>query len=388
MGFLDTFIRRGPAARIHATLAAVEDLLRSDRGSPRDEPRVDDPRYLEAARILRAALRELSEQQRQASELGGYLWNELGNTLARQWPAFADEALCAHENALAAARGEAAYWYDLGLCHKYAGRFAQGVEANRRSLRLRSKDEGALWNLGICATGAGDQDTAAEAWRGLGIEIERVDGEIRSVGRVMAQVRLSERGPIAAPGDGDPESFEYLWIGRLGPAHGRILSPTVGDFFADVGDVVLHDGAPAGYRGEGESKVPRFPVIALLRPGTLRTFRFAAAQPGRGGIANLEEDLGSGAVYVHTEQVDWICRECARDGRVAHRHERQKPDPRIVYGKLIVEERELPLFRDALDRALAKKEDLALYCPALHRALGDETRAAADAAAWKGLEVN
>ena len=201
MGFLARFRGRGALARIHATLAAVEDLLRPDLGSPRDEPRVDDPRYLEAARMLRAA-------------------------------------------------------------------------------------------------------------------------------------------------------------------------------------------APAGYRDDGESKVPRFPVIALLRRGTLRTFRFAAAQPGRGGIADLEEHLGPEAVYVHSEQVDWICRGCARDGRVPHRHERQKPDLRIVYGKLIVEERELSLFRDALDRALAKKEDLALYCPALHRALGDEARAAADDAAWTGLELN
>jgi len=388
MGFLPRFRGRGAPARVQAALAAVEDLLRLDRGSPRDEPRVDAPRYLEAARLLRAALQGLSEQQRQACELGACLWNELGNTLARQWPEFADEALRAHENAIAAAPGEASYLYDLGLCHKYAGRFAQGVEANRLSLRLRSGDEGALWNLGICATGAGDQEAAAEAWQGLGIEVERVDGEVRSAGRVVAQVRLSERGPIVAPGAGDSESFEYVWIGRLGPAHGRILSPTVGDYFADVGDVVLHDGAPAGYRDDGESKVPRFPVIALLRRGTLRTFRFGAAQAGRGGIADLEEDLGPGAVYVHTEQVDWICRSCARDGRVPHRHERQKPDPRIVYGKLVVEERELPLFCEALDQALAKKEDLALYCPSLHRAVGDEARAAADEAAWKGLEVN
>jgi hypothetical protein len=338
--------------------------------------------------MLRAALQELSEQQRQASELGACLWNELGNTLSRQWPAFADEALRAHENAVAAAPGEASYLYDLGLCHKYAGRFAQGVEANRLSLRLRGGSEGALWNLGICATGAGDQEAAAEAWQGLGIEIERVDGEVRCVGQVIAQVRLSERGSIVAPGAGDPESFEYVWIGRLGPAHGRILSPTVGHFFADVGDVILHDGAAVGYRDDGERKFPRFPVMALLRRGTLRTFRFAAAQPGRGGVAGLEEDLGPETVYVHTEQVEWICRECARDGRVPHRHERQKPDARIVYGKLISEARELALFRDALDRALAKKEDLALYCPSLHRALGDEARAAADEAAWKGLEVN
>jgi hypothetical protein len=388
MGLLDRFRRRDGSAKVRATLVAIEDLLLPDRGSPRDEPRVDDPRYLAAARTLRAALDGLSERERRNPQLGGVLWNELGNTLARQWPAFADEALRAHENAIATAPGHASYLYDLGLCHKYAGRFAQGVELNRRSLRIRSGDEGALWNLGICATGAGDQDAAAEAWQGLGIKVERVDGEVRYAGRGTAQIRISERGPIVSPGDGDPDSFEYLWIARLGPAHGRILSPTSHDFFADVGDVVLHDGAAAGYRDDGERKVPRFPVMALLRRGTQRTFRFAAAQPGRGEIAALEKHLGPGTVYVHTEQVAWLCRACAHGGKVGHQHERLKPDSRIVYGKLVVEEGQFSAFRDKLDGALATRDDLALYSPGLHRASGDEARAVADESAWTALESN
>jgi hypothetical protein len=43
-------------------------------------------------------------------------------------------ALRAHENALEVAPENPSYLYDLGLCHKYAGRFAEGAEANRRSL--------------------------------------------------------------------------------------------------------------------------------------------------------------------------------------------------------------------------------------------------------------
>jgi hypothetical protein len=377
--------RKGASAKVHATLAAVEDLLRSDRGSPRDEPRAEDPRYLGAARILRTALDELTEPERQESTLGGRLWNELGGTLSRQWPGFPDEALDAHRNAIATAPENANYWYDLGLCHKYAGRFAEGVEANRRSLRLRGGDEGALWNLGICAAGARDPVAAREAWEGLGIDVEEIEGEIHYKGRGLVQVRVSERGPIVAPQEGDAGSFEYLWIARLGPAHGRILSPTVGNFFVDVGDVVLHDGAAAGYRVDGKQKVPRFPVMALLRRGTDRVFRFAGAQPGRGAIAALAEKLGAGSVYVHTEEVAWLCRECARGGKAGHQHEQLKPDARIVYGKLVIEEGQLATFREALDGALRARDDLALYCPELHQALGDEARAAADQKDWTVL---
>jgi hypothetical protein len=385
MGLLDRVWQRGAYAKVHATLTAVSDLLQSDRGSPRDEPRGQDPQYLAAARILRAALDSLSEQQRKDPMLGGRVWNALGNTLARQWPEFADEALRAHENAVAVAPNDPSYWYDLGLCHKYAGRFAEGVEANRRSLRLRSGDESALWNLGICAAGAGDQDAAMEAWKGLHIVVEVIDGEVRHTGRGIVQVRVTERGPMVSPGDGDPDACEYLWIARIGPAHGRILSPTVGNFFVDVGDVVLHDGAPVGYRDDGERRVPRFPVIALLRRGTQRSFRFAAAQPGRGEIAGLEKYLGEGSVYVHTEQVNWLCRECARGGKVSHQHERLKPDVRIVYGKLVVEQGELASFRAALDAVLGTRDDLVVYCPELHRTLGDEVRAAADENGWTAL---
>jgi hypothetical protein len=246
-------------------------------------------------------------------------------------------------------------------------------------------DEGSLWNLGICATGAGDREAAREAWEGLGIEVEEVGSEIHTKGAGVVQVRVSERGAIVAPREGDPESFEYLWMARLGPAHGRILSPTVGNLVVDVGDVVLHDGAAAAYRVDGKRKVPRFPLMALLRRRTNHVFRFAGAQPGRGAIAALEEKLGAGSVYVHTEQVAWLCRECARGGKAGHQHEQLKPDTRIVYGKLVIEEGRLATFREALDGALGARDDLALYCPELHQALGDEARAGADQEAWTAL---
>jgi hypothetical protein len=392
MGLLDTVLGRmtgGKERKARITLDAVEKLIGDDAGSARDEPRDQDPRYLEAARILRAALSRLTEVELKHALLGGALWRELGAVLARMWPAFGDEAVHAHEQALATMPNYPGFLYGFALTHKYAGRFTAGVELNRRALRcVGGRDESTLWNLGICATGAGDQDAALEAWTGLGIEVKRGEHEVVFAGiGGNAQVRLSERGPSTAPGDGDAESFEYLWIERLGPAHGRILSPTAGNFFADVGDVVLHDGAAAGYRDDGARKVPRFPVMALLRRGSLRTYRFIATQPEHGAVASLEEALGPDSVYVHTEQVEWFCRSCAQSGKVPHEHERRRTDSRIVYGKLVVEETQLEDFSEKLDVTLANRPELTLYSPGLHRALGDHERAGAEELSWNALEA-
>jgi hypothetical protein len=390
MGLLNTLIDRvagGHQRKARVTLDAVEKLIGDDAGSARDEPRDQDPRYLEAARILRAALAGLTEAERKHALLGGKLWWELGITLGRMWPAFADEAVHAHEQSVATMPNYPGFLYGFALTHKYAGRFTAGVELNRRALRcVGGRDESTPWNLGICATGAGDHDAALEAWLELGLKVERGDNEvIFQGGGGNVQIRLSERGPSTAPGDGDPNSFEYLWIERLGPAHGRILSPTAGDFFVDVGDVVLHDGAALGYRDDGERKVPRFPVMALLRRGSLRTYRFIATQPEHGAVASLN-DLGSDSVYVHTEQVDWFCRSCAQSGKVPHEHERRRADSRIVYGKLVVEEAQLEDFSEKLDVTLASRPELTLYSPGLHRALGDHERAGAEELSWSSLE--
>src|SRR5262249_36699162 len=148
-------------------LRRARELGREDGGSPRDERRSDDPRYLEVTRALREALEAMPERRRN-SRLSGTLWTELGSALARMWPEFAQEAVHAHEQALKADPDNPSFLYGFALAHKYAGRFAAGVELNRRAARLR-KSEAALWNLGICATGAGDDDAAIEAWTALGM---------------------------------------------------------------------------------------------------------------------------------------------------------------------------------------------------------------------------
>jgi tetratricopeptide (TPR) repeat protein len=384
MAFFKRFSRKRMAA-----LLADQELHKSDGGSPRDERRSNDQRYLDQVRTLREALDDFTEAERREDKLAGALWTALGGTLARMWPAFAAEAIHAHEQALACKPDSPAYLYNFALAHKYAGRFAEGVELNRRAAKLRKGDEATLWNLGICATGAGDDAAALQAWRELGMSVQSgPDGVVFQGPGGHAQVRVTDEGPIAEPMTGDPEGAEYLWMERLGPAHARILSPTLRNFYADVGDIVLHDGAALGYRDDGKSKVPRFPVLALLRRGTLRTFRFAGAQPERGQLALLAKDLGEDSVYVHSEMTSLLCAKCVREGAIGHIHEKLIPDRRIVYGKLVAEESALAAFREKLDAALARRPELALYAPSLHRALDDDDRADDERRLWSSLETN
>jgi tetratricopeptide (TPR) repeat protein len=348
----------------------IHKLIGEDQGSPRDESRATDPRYLAAADLLRKAL---ASREKDAD-----LWSMLGGCLGRMHPAFPEEAIAAHERAIAL-EPTAHHLYNYALSLKYMGRFAEAVALNRRALKLRSGDESTLWNLGICATGARDSDAANEAWRALGF----ADGPLG-----MSQIRICETGPCSELVAGDPENIEYLWIRRITPALGEILSPTLRDFYADVGDRVVIDGAPVGYRDDGQSRVARFPVIAVLERGPLRTFRFAGTQQAKGELAGLSGILGPDTVYVHSEMVAMLCRECARAGAANHRHYEQKTDQRIVYGKLVAEQSKLAEFRATLDRALKLKPDLALYAPSLHRALDDEQRAAEDDRNWTALETN
>ena len=66
-----------------------------------------------------------------------------------------------------------AYHYNLGLFFKTRGRFAEGVTSNRIAARLAERVvESTEWNLGICATGAGDAATALEVWKRMGQKLE------------------------------------------------------------------------------------------------------------------------------------------------------------------------------------------------------------------------
>ena len=268
--------------------------------------------------------------------------------------------------------------YNYGLFLKTRGRFREGIDANTASARLRTKpDQSTEWNLGICATGAGEGRVALDVWKRMGQNIEMGRFGLPEGRYVQCKVRLAER-PLAerTAATDDPGLEETIWIERLSPCHGIVRSVLYGSLGVDYGDVVLFDGAPITYHTYGDNKVPVFPHLATLLRSHYRLFDFAATQDEAGRIADISGELAADAVvYSHTEGFQILCAECWRDSELDH--EQHRPQERHVVSGRIAAPQQLDA-RDLLaqiDRALETHPGCSLYAPDLCEAAGLRERA-------------
>ncbi len=298
--------------------------------------------------------------------------------LGRTWDSVAEHAC---EQAIQLAPEDWRHHYALGLFYKTRGRFPEGQAANQRAYDLGGADRDAVqWNLGICATGAGDGRTALRIWAGLGHELQIGRFDLPEGGYRHTKVRLAER-PIAERDPGrqpdDPGDEETIWVERLSPCHGIVRSALYSDDIGvDYGDVVLFDGAPITYHTYGEDKVPVFPHLATLRRPGYQIFRFAGTQQREKQIAELSEGLpGDAVLYVHTEQFVVLCANCWNDPDVDHAVHRTD-EHRVVAGKLCAPPTMAPReVMAALDGVLGAVPEVRVYVPDLVAAAGDSQRA-------------
>ena len=270
--------------------------------------------------------------------------------------------------------------YGYGLWCKTRARFADGIAANRRAIELHPSggSEAARWNLGICATGAGDGQTAIEVWRAMGNKLELADSGLPEGGYPACKVRvaqypLAERGPE----NDDPGLQENIWVQRLSPCHGIVrsvmYSPEIG---TDYGDTILFDGAPITYHLYGDKQVAVFPHLATIRRGNFHFYDFSATQ-GDGNAVNAANDRLDANIYVysHTSNIYHLCAACWRDETVQHeRHETE--EHKVVHGRIAVHP-DIPA-AEALARIDAAYAGLAgarLFAPDLCDAAGQPERA-------------
>ena len=289
------------------------------------------------------------------------------------------DAVCeaAHRALLAARPNRWQEHYNFGLFLKNRGRFAEGLEANQAAAERGGADEDSvIWNLGICATGAGDGAAALEQWGRIGSEVALGPDGLPEGRFGHVQVRLAER-PVAerSPEQDDPGAEETVWVERKSPCHGQIINALYQDLGVDYGDLVLFDGAAIVSRRWGEREVPVFPHLASLRPGGWSIFWFAATQAELGQVDALGPRLGAGVeLYVHTENFRVLCRTCWERQDQDHAHTTEAH--RVVTGKLVVPP-DRPLAEVA--RALVAEEAAALqprvYVPDLWTTVGDYARA-------------
>jgi tetratricopeptide (TPR) repeat protein len=355
-------------------------LLRVAELRPSDEPPFEKgPAHL-AAGACQRCFEALDSSGRMDAQVGGYLQLNLADCLRMMGPEQDEDALNAYKLALAIDATRGSWWFNLGLLHKWRGRFREGLEANQKAFARLGPQRPVLWNLAICATALGEGKLALEAWDKLGIR-----GELSSSGMPFVpdmppmMVRVATLGEETGQGDPLPQkavTFEVLWVQPLSPCHGVVQSPTARKASVDYGDVVLWDGAPVRMNrvttAEGQARdVPVFPLLWILRPGDERRLRFVGMQKQRGMVQALTGTLGAGTELVVYDERSSVGADAQH----------------LFYGKLIVPaDRDLQEVRRALENELRARPGLTLAVPQLYELLGDTPAAGKAHQAWGGIE--
>ena len=360
-------------------IALSASLLRVAELRPSDEPPFDKgPAHL-AAGACQRCFESLGSADRMKPAIGGYLQVNLADALRMMGPEQDDDALKAYQLALTIDPTRGAWWFHLGLLHKWRGRFREGLTANQKAFARLGAQRPVLWNLALCATALGEGKLALEAWEKLGIRGELSGGGMPFVPDMPPmQLRVATLGEETGQADPLPQeavTFEVLWVQPLSPCHGVVQSPTARKASIDYGDVVLWDGAPVrmnrieGTDGQARD-VPVFPLLWILRPGDERRLRFVGMQKKKGAVQALSEALGPDtSLVVYDERAS------------------PKGDAFLFYGKLLAPAaRDLKEVRGLLEKGLRERAALTLAIPQLYELLGDTPQAGKAHQAWGGIE--
>jgi tetratricopeptide (TPR) repeat protein len=202
-------------------------------------------------------------------------------------------------------------WFNLGIAYKHTGDFAGSLRASERALSIdrEAAGEGAIWNLGIAATALGDWTKARRAWRDFGLTVPDGDGPIEMM-REQTPIRLNPKAEA-----------EVVWSIRIDPARARLRSIPLPVSSHRYDDLVLHDGAPNGYRKFAGQDVPVFDELALLEPSRYETWRLEIVAPAEDDVDALGIRFAKLGIHLEdwTGSVRMICEKCSTG--VPHAHD-------------------------------------------------------------------
>jgi len=159
-----------------------------------DEYGDDDPSFAVIPAMQRAVA--ILESAGKRDENLGYFWQLLGSAYRYAGPEYDRVAERAYRAAIAI-EDRSAWRFDLGLLYKNRGRWLEGVDLYRRILDEGNASEAVLWNVGICATGAGQGEVACDAWTRAGFAVTLEEGLPRSSPAAVGARSNSEGGKSA-----------------------------------------------------------------------------------------------------------------------------------------------------------------------------------------------
>jgi hypothetical protein len=211
--------------------------------------------------------------------------------------------------------------YNLGLIYKYRGDWAKSFDFNRRAREFQPDDEATLWNLAIAATALRDWKTAREVWRTLKVITEDGEGPINQ-NWGQTPVRVNPEGKAN-------RVIEVVWSDCLCPVRSRITNIPTGATGFRYGDIVLHDGAPVGYRlnPSGQERAV-FNVLELFEPSRFGTYEAVIDVESAEGIKELERacEIASIEIEDWTANIRNLCKACS-EGRPHEGHDRELKEP-------------------------------------------------------------
>ena len=183
-----------------------------------------------------------------------------------------------------------------------------------RARRLHSAapdDEATNWNLAIAATALRDWGTARSVWKSLGMDVEPGDTPIESD---------FGQAPVRLDPDGDAE---VVWAQRIDPVRARIINLPFPSSGFRYGDVVLHDGAPVGYRLDSAgTERAVFNALELFETSAFSTYEVELVATAATDLEALVARCDEAGVPFEdwTENVRYLCRACS-EGRPHDAHD-------------------------------------------------------------------
>jgi hypothetical protein len=230
-----------------------------------------------------------------------------------------DEAIVYYKKAIQAAPQWAVPWYNLGLLYKYEHNWAESLRCNRRAVELDPQDQASLWNLGIAATALNDWKEARRAWKRFGVPLPEGEGPIEG-NFGLTPVRINP----------DDEA-EVVWCRRIDPARAVIDSIPFPESEHRYGDLLLHDGAPNGYRLLQGHEVPVFDELELLLPSEFGTFAVTLDHASADEVQQLTATFIEKGMSAENWEANTrvICRACS-EGRPFdqhHQHDEAELEP-------------------------------------------------------------
>ena len=221
--------------------------------------------------------------------------------------------------------GDAALWDERGLLARRRRDWASSLACHRVALDLLPagdpRVERTAWQLGVAATAMGAWTSARTAWTALGFELPRGEDAAAPVELDLgpAPVRLRPAPDLA----GDDQ---VVWGRRICPARTRITTIPPPESGHRYGDVVLHDGVPAGERRLGGREYAVFDEIEVWRRSPLATFTATVEVPDPRAVVALAGRLhATGGTVEDWTAAAWILRRTGDAGRTGAPH-RPAPD--------------------------------------------------------------